>query len=73
MVLHRGALLPFYLFIARVRREEYTKGSKLSKTFFLTTMTSELSKFLNEQLGCIFKCETTKTKTIFKQKLYSIM
>ena len=34
-----------------------------SKLFFLTAMTSsELSKYLNEQPGVSFKCETTKMK-----------
>ena len=33
------------------------------KLFFLTTMTSELSKYLNEQLGVIFKRETAKMKS----------
>ena len=28
----------------------------------MTTMTSELSKYLNEQLGVFFKCETIKMK-----------
>ena len=49
------------------------------KLFFLTTMTSELSKYLNEQLGVIFNRETAKMKSaknkkrIFKEKLLCIL
>ena len=51
------------------------KASKtFNKLFFLTTMTSELSKY------CIFQCKTTKMefainmkKRIFKQKRFCIM
>ena len=57
---HPGALLPFYLFKDELERKNNKSMETFTKLFFIAAVTSELSKYLKEQLGCIFKCETTK-------------
>ena len=50
--IHPVAQLPLYLFLNTSLNVRTTKANKLfNKLFYFTTMTSELSKNLNEQQG----------------------
>ena len=58
--LHPGALLPFYLFWHRLEHKNNESQEVFNKIFFLTTMSSELLKYLNEQLGVFFNVKQQK-------------
>ena len=47
---HPGALLPSYRFQHQLEHKNIENWKIFNKLFFLTTITSELSNYLNEQL-----------------------
>ena len=65
----------FIMFKHELEHENSESWYTFNKLFVLTTMTSELSKCLNEQLGVLAKMKLVKNikKRIFQEKLFCIM